>query len=227
MVNDGAGHGMARRSSTSFCTPRCRWALATRLRSPALRRMGLDGKDSTYGDGGQRASYVKLIREIVPRRSAVPARAPWRASGARSRPRACSRSMCLDCGYINEAGNGYTARITHDLDRERGPADVPLRRGHEPDQTPAKRSNADPGAQAGRVQRDLPRAERGRHGYDRALPDSPHEQRAFRRPLGGHRLLGAASSARPSSTARSWRSSNLEATARIVAAEDQVRTPWT
>lgn len=74
----------------------------------AAKAMGLEGKPTSTNAGPE---LVKVIREIAAPLGAYPHQA---IDGDFSKKQSTRllKVQCVDCGYINEAGNGYTARIT-------------------------------------------------------------------------------------------------------------------
>jgi hypothetical protein len=73
--------------------------------------MGLDGENSKPTATVANPELVKLIREVAAPLGAYPHVAIDGDFGNKQSTRLL-KVQCTDCGYINEAGNGYTARIT-------------------------------------------------------------------------------------------------------------------
>jgi hypothetical protein len=74
----------------------------------AAKAMGLEGKPTATVAG---ADLVALIRKIAEPIGDYPHKALAGEWGKKQTTRLL-KVQCVDCGYINEAGNGYTARIT-------------------------------------------------------------------------------------------------------------------
>lgn len=74
----------------------------------AAKAMGLEGKPTTPEASKE---LVKLIRETAKPLGPYPHKALQGEWGRKQTTRLL-KVQCVDCGYINEAGNGYTARIT-------------------------------------------------------------------------------------------------------------------
>lgn len=74
----------------------------------AAKQMGLQGKPTATNAGPE---LVERIKEIADKLGPYPHRAIEGEWGRKQTTRLL-KVMCTDCGYINEAGNGYTARIT-------------------------------------------------------------------------------------------------------------------
>jgi hypothetical protein len=77
----------------------------------AAKQMGLDGPESKPTATVANEELVKLIREIADKIGPYPHKAIEGEWGKKQTTRLL-KVQCVDCGYINEAGNGYTARIT-------------------------------------------------------------------------------------------------------------------
>jgi hypothetical protein len=74
----------------------------------AAKAMGLTGKPTSTTAGPE---AQKIIKAIVEKIGDYPHEALEGTWGKKQTTRLL-KVQCLDCGYVNEAGNGYTARIT-------------------------------------------------------------------------------------------------------------------
>ena len=94
-------------------------ALGTGHKAPfarAAKQMGLNGKDKDGKPARPTATIatedtIKLVREIADKIGPYPHKAIEGEWGSKQTTRLL-KVMCLDCGYMNEQGNGYTSRIT-------------------------------------------------------------------------------------------------------------------
>jgi len=94
-------------------------ALGTGHKAPfarAAKQMGLNGKGADGKPARPTATIanedtIKLVREIEAKIGPYPHQAISGEWGTKQTTRLL-KVMCLDCGYMNEAGNGYTSRIT-------------------------------------------------------------------------------------------------------------------
>ena len=77
----------------------------------AAKQMGLDGPESKPTATVANPDTVKLIRELADKIGPYPHKAIQGEWGKKQTTRLL-KVMCLDCGYMNEAGNGYTTRVT-------------------------------------------------------------------------------------------------------------------
>jgi hypothetical protein len=74
----------------------------------AAKAMGLEGRPTSTTLGPE---LEKIVQGIVDKIGPYPHKALDGEWGRKQTTR-LRKVMCTDCGYINEAGNGYTARIT-------------------------------------------------------------------------------------------------------------------
>lgn len=74
----------------------------------AAKQMGLEGKPTSTKAGPEAVKIIKAITEKIGDYPHEAIEGEW---GKKQSTRLL-KVMCTDCGYVNEAGNGYTARIT-------------------------------------------------------------------------------------------------------------------
>jgi hypothetical protein len=112
VVMDDGGHGIGETIIHEML--HASLALGVGHKAPfarAAKQMGLDGKDSKPTATVANEDTVKLVREIAAKIGPYPHKAIQGEWGKKQTTRLL-KVQCLDCGYVNEAGNGYTARIT-------------------------------------------------------------------------------------------------------------------
>lgn len=112
VVIDDAGHGIGETIIHELLHASLKMGVGHKAPfARAAKAMGLDGKDSKPTATVANEELVKLIREIAAPLGSYPHKAIDGEWGKKQTTRLL-KVQCLDCGYINEAGNGYTARIT-------------------------------------------------------------------------------------------------------------------
>lgn len=106
---EGEGHGIAETIIHELL--HAALPLGTGHKAPfarAAKAMGLEGRPTETFAG---TALVELIREVAAPLGEYPHRAIDGEWGKKQTTRLL-KVQCVDCGYVNEAGNGYTARIT-------------------------------------------------------------------------------------------------------------------
>jgi hypothetical protein len=106
---EGEGHGIAETIIHELL--HAALPLGTGHKAPfarAAKAMGLEGRPTETFAG---TALVELIREVAAPLGEYPHRAIDGEWGKKQTTRLL-KVMCLDCGFMNEAGNGYTTRTT-------------------------------------------------------------------------------------------------------------------
>jgi hypothetical protein len=109
VVIDDEGHGIAETITHELL--HAALPIKTGHKAPfakAAKAMGMEGKPTSTNAGPE---LVALFRKIAEPLGAYPHQAIDGEFGKKQSTRLL-KVQCTDCGYVNEAGNGYTARIT-------------------------------------------------------------------------------------------------------------------